>query len=90
MSAELPVSQLAEALAIIGVVGGVFGALGGFFGSRRGFLGSILVGVIGGISAAAIARIAGVDPVMPVEGTFSLIWAAVGGLVLGFVVSKSS
>ena len=90
MSADFTIAQLAESLVIIGIVGGVFGTLGGFFGSRRSFLGSILMGVIGGIAASAIARIAGVEPLMPVEGDFSLVWAAAGGLVLSFVVSKAS
>jgi hypothetical protein len=49
------------------------------------------MGVIGGIALSAIMRIAGA-PVFYSVGAeeFSLVWAAIGGLVLGYVVGHSN
>jgi uncharacterized membrane protein YeaQ/YmgE (transglycosylase-associated protein family) len=52
--------------------------------------GAILLGIIGGIAASAIARIAGATPGFSVGEGFSAIYAAVGGFVLGYVVSRST
>ena len=79
------------ALAIVGAVGGLAGLLAGFIASADNLFGTVLMGVIGGISLSAIMRIAGAPSIYGV-GTedFSLVWGAVGGLVLGFVVGRSN
>jgi hypothetical protein len=82
--------EFVEALFIVAIIGGIFGVIGGFFGSKRRLIGSILLGMIGGIALASIVRIAGYDPVIPIQEDFSALWAAVGGLVLGYVVSRST
>lgn len=82
--------EVIEALFIVAIIGGVFGAIGGFLGSKHKLVGAILLGMIGGISLASIARIAGFSSFMPVEAGFSGLWAALGGLVLGYVVSRST
>ncbi|HUO45899.1 MAG TPA: hypothetical protein VM470_03595, partial [Acidimicrobiia bacterium] len=51
--------EIIQAFLTIALVGGFAGLVGGFFGSRTRLLGAILLGMIGGISASAIARIAG-------------------------------
>jgi hypothetical protein len=79
-----------EALAIAGAVGGVAGLIAGFVASADNLLGAILIGIIGGIAGAAIMRIAGAPSIASVGDGFSLIWAAVGGLVLGYVVGRSN
>ena len=79
-----------ETLFIVGIIGGVLGLIGGFLGSKRSLIGSILLGIIGGIVLSSLARIAGFDPILPVDQGFSAIYAAVGGLVLGYVVNRST
>jgi FtsH-binding integral membrane protein len=88
-STGLP-QEVLEALFVVALVGGIFGLIGGFFGSKHRLLGSILLGVIGGISAASIARISGADPIVPVGENFSAIYAAGGGLLLGYSVGRST
>ena len=83
-------SATLEALAIVGGVGGIAGLIGGFFAGADNLLGTILMGIIGGISAAAILRIAGAPPIYGVGDDFSVVWGAVGGLLLGFVVGRSN
>ena len=68
----------------------IAGLLGGFLGSKHRLFGAILLGVIGGIAAASIARIAGAGPIFDVGEGFSAIYAAVGGFLLGYVVSRST
>lgn len=82
--------EFVEALFIVAIIGGIFGVIGGFFGSKRRLIGSILLGMIGGIALSSIVRIAGYAPVIPVQEDFSALWAAVGGLVLGYSVSRST
>lgn len=82
--------EIIETLFVVGIIGGVFGLIGGFVGSKRKLVGSTLLGIIGGIALAAIARIAGFPPVLPLEENFSALYAAVGGFVLGFVVNRST
>jgi len=79
------------ALAITGGVGAIMGLIGGFFASADNLFGTLLMGIIGGITLSAIFRIAGFPSIYGV-GTeeFSLVWAAVGGLVLGYVVGRSN
>ena len=79
-----------EALLIIGGVGGVAGLIGGFFASADNLFGTILMGVIGGIALSAIFRIAGAPSIYAIGDDFSVVWGAVGGLVLGFVVGRSN
>jgi hypothetical protein len=79
-----------QALAIVGAVGGIAGLIAGFVASADNLLGSILVGIIGGIVGSAIMRIAGAPAIASVGDGFSLVWAAVGGLILGYVVGRSS
>jgi len=79
-----------QALAICGAVGGVAGLLAGFIGNATNLLGAILIGIIGGIAASAILKIAGAPAIASVGDGFSLVWAAVGGLLLGYVVARSS
>ncbi len=78
-----------EALLIIGGVGAVAGLIGGFIGSAQSLFGSILMGIIGAISLSAILRIGGMPSVYAIGDDFSLVWGAVGGLLLGFVVGRS-
>ena len=79
-----------EAMLIIGGVGAIAGLVGGFFSGANNLLGSILMGIIGGISLSAIMRIAGAPSVYAIGDDFSVVWGAVGGLVLGFVVGRSN
>jgi hypothetical protein len=79
------------AIAIVGAVGGLAGLVGGFIASADNLFGTILMGIIGGIALSAILRIAGVPAVYAVGSEeFSVVWAAAGGLVLGFVVGRSN
>ncbi len=80
-----------EALAIAGGVGALAGLIGGVFAGADNLIGTFLMGIIGGISLSAIFRIAGAPSIYAVGAEeFSLVWAAVGGLVLGFVVGRSN
>lgn len=79
------------ALSIAGGVGAVAGLIGGFFGSADNLIGTLLMGIIGGVALSAILRIAGAPSIYGVGAEdFSLVWAAVGGLLLGFVVGRSN
>ena len=89
MPSVLP-QGVVETLFIVGIIGAVFGLIGGFLGSKRSLIGSALLGIIGGIVVSTICRIAGVDPILPVDEGFSAIYAAIGGLVLGYVVNRST
>lgn len=80
-----------QALAVAGGVGAIAGLIGGFIGSADNLVGALLMGIIGGISLSAIMRIAGAPAIYGVGAEdFSLVWAAVGGLVLGYVVGHSN
>ncbi len=79
-----------EALLIIGGVGAVAGLIGGFLASADNLIGTILMGVIGGIALSAIFRIAGAPSIYAIGDDFSVVWGAVGGFVLGFVVGRSN
>ncbi|MDP2623646.1 MAG: hypothetical protein Q8Q29_07615 [Actinomycetota bacterium] len=82
--------EIIQAFVTIAFVGGFGGLIGGFFGGKTRLLGAILLGMIGGISASAIARIAGFPGGFTVGDGFSLLWSLGGGLVLGFVISRST
>lgn len=78
-------------LAIVGAVGGFAGLIAGFIASADNLFGAMLMGIIGGISLSAVMRIAGAPSMYSVGAeAFSIVWAAVGGLVLGFVVGRSN
>ena len=79
-----------EALAIVGGVGGVAGLIGGFIASADNLFGAILMGVIGGIAGSTIMKIGGAPSIAAVGDNFSVIWAAAGGFLLGFVVGRSN
>lgn len=80
-----------EALAVVAGVGAITGLVGGFMAGADSLFGTILMGVIGAISLSAILRIAGAEPIYGVGAEdFSLVWGAVGGLVLGYVIGRSN
>jgi hypothetical protein len=79
-----------QALAIVGAVGGLAGLIAGFVASADNLLGSILIGIIGGIVGSTVVKIAGGPSIAYVGDGFSLVWAAAGGLVLGYVVGRSN
>ena len=79
-----------QALAIAGGVGGLAGLIGGFFAGSDNLFGAVLIGIIGGIAGSAIMRIAGAPSIAHVGDNFSVVWAAAGGLLLGFVVGRSN
>ena len=89
MQVVLP-QEVVEALFVVGIIGGVFGLIGGFLGSKSKLVGSTLLGVIGGIAMATIGRIAGFPTIVAVDEGFSAVYAAIGGLVLGYVVNRST
>lgn len=83
-------AEIIEAIVIVGGVGAVAGFIGGFFATADNLIGALLMGVIGGISLSAIFRIANAPAIYAVGDGFSVVWAAVGGLLLGFVVGRSN
>lgn len=78
-----------SALLIVGAVGALAGLLAGVAAGARRLVGTVLMGVIGAISAAAIARIAGAPAIYGVGNDFSFVWGSLGALVLGYVVGRS-
>jgi hypothetical protein len=79
------------AFSIIAGVGAFSGFLGGFFAGSDHLIGTTLIGAIGGIALSAIFRIAGWPAIYSVGADeYSLVWGAVGGFLLGFVVGRSS
>ena len=83
-------AEILQALAIVGGVGAIAGFIGGFLGSADNLIGAMLMGVIGGISLSTVVRIANGPSIYAVGDDFSLVWGAVGGLLLGFVVGRSN
>ena len=83
-------ASIVESLLIVGGVGAIGGLIGGFFAGADNLFGTLLMGVIGGISLAAIFRIGGAPPIYSIGDDFSVVWGALGGLVLGFVVGRSN
>lgn len=89
-------SDLTEAVLRIAVAGGIAGIVGGLIGSMRAsILSSLLMGVLGGVSVASIINVAGIDPWrnnlwIDAGAGFSYAWAAIGGVFLGYVVTRST
>ncbi|MGH3650260.1 MAG: hypothetical protein ACRDU9_06070 [Acidimicrobiia bacterium] len=84
-------ASMLEALAVVAGVGALAGLIGGFMASADNLFGTLLMGIIGGVALSAIIRIAGGPPIYAVGvEDFSLVWGAVGGAVLGFVVGRSN
>ena len=83
-------ASVVEALVIVAAVGAVGGLVAGFLASADSIFSTMLMGVIGGISLSAIVRIAGGPSIYSVGDDFSLVWALVGGALLGFVVGRSN
>ena len=82
--------SILETFAIIGGVGGIAGFIGGFMAGADNLIGTLLMGIIGGIALSTIVRIANGPSIYAVGDDFSVVWGAVGGLVLGFVVGRSN
>ncbi len=77
--------------ALIAGVGALFGFIGGFLGGADGLIGTFLMGAIGGIVLSAIFALAGWPAIYSVgNGDLSLVWAGVGGFVLGLAISRSN
>lgn len=83
-------AEIIEALTIVGGVGAIAGLVGGFMASADSLIGTVLMGIIGAIALSAILRIANAPSIYAVGDDFSLVWGAVGGLVLGYVVGHSN
>lgn len=83
-------ASVIEALTIVGGVGAIAGLIGGFLSSADSLFGAILMGIIGSVALSAILRIANAPPIYAVGDDFSIVWGAVGGLLLGFVVGRSN
>ncbi len=79
-----------QALAVIGGVGAIGGLIGGFIASADNLFGALLMGIIGGIAVATVMRMAGAPGIYVVGDGFSVVWGAVGGLILGYVVGRSN
>ncbi len=76
---------------ILGAVGAFLGLFGGFMASADSLVGTFIMGIIGGIALSTIMLAAGAPPIYAIGAeNFSVVWAAVGGLVLGFVVGRSN
>lgn len=87
---ELPPEFIAAVIRVA-IAGAVAGLIGGLFAnSRAAMIGSTLLGAIGGIVLPAIVRISGFPPVIDAGEGFSYLYAAIGGLVLGFSVAASN
>ncbi|REK17269.1 MAG: hypothetical protein DWQ40_09565 [Actinobacteria bacterium] len=77
--------------AIIAGVGAFAGLIGGFLSGADRLIGTLLMGAIGGIALSAIFALAGWPAIYAVgTGDLSIVWAAVGGVLLGFVVGRAS
>ncbi len=80
-----------NAIILVAIAGGVAGLVGGLLASSRAsIVGSILMGMIGGITFAAIFQILGVAPLVNAGEGFSYVYAAGGGILLSVVVTASN
>ncbi|MFO7300546.1 MAG: hypothetical protein DIU67_010205 [Actinomycetes bacterium] len=83
-------ATILQSMLWVGAVGAAAGLIGGFIASADSLFGTLLVGIIGGITASVIVRIAGGPTIYTVGDGFDLVWAAAGGLIFGFVVGRSN
>lgn len=83
-------AEIIEAMTIVGGVGAIAGLIGGFMASADSLIGTVLIGIIGAIALSAVFRIANAPSIYAVGDDFSLVWGALGGLVLAFVVGRSN
>ena len=80
-----------QAVLVVGGVGGVAGLLGGVLGGADNLPMTFLMGIIGGIALSALFKFGGWPGVYTFgPNDWSLVWGAVGGLILGFVVGRSN
>lgn len=74
----------------VALVGGLGGLFGGFAAGRRASaIISVLLGALGGVAVATIAR-GFTAPTLITLGDFGLDWALGGGLLVAYVVGRSS
>lgn len=83
-------ASVIEALTIVAGVGAIAGLLGGFVANADSLFGAIFMGIVGSVSLATILRIANAPSIYSVGDDFSLVWGALGGLLLGYVVGRSN
>jgi hypothetical protein len=77
--------------ALIAGVGALFGFIGGFLGGADTLIGTLLMGAIGGIALASVFALAGWPAIYSVGNDgLSLVWAGVGGFILGLAISRSN
>ncbi|MEX0796281.1 MAG: hypothetical protein WD274_06270 [Acidimicrobiia bacterium] len=83
-------STLAD-FGLIAGVGALFGLIGGFLGGADRLIGTLLMGAIGGIVLSSIFALAGWPAIYSVgSNDLSLVWAGVGGFILGLAISRSN
>ncbi|MGF1618964.1 MAG: hypothetical protein ACFCU2_14325 [Acidimicrobiia bacterium] len=76
---------------LIAGFGAISGLIGGFLGGADRLIGTLLMGAIGGIALSAIFALAGWPAFYSVGNDgLSLVWAGVGGFVLGLAISRSN
>lgn len=79
----------------VAIAGGIAGVIGGLIASMRASLfGSFFMGALAGLSIASVVNISGLDPfdsfLLDAGEGFSYAWAVIGGVFLGYVVTKSA
>lgn len=85
----MPAEVSASFLVLVGIAA-VAGALGGLAGGRSpGMILSALMGIVGGLALAAVARAYGAPALIELEG-FSAVYAALGAALFSLAVSLSS
>lgn len=85
----MPFDVSSSFLVLVGVTA-VAGAIGGLMGGRSpGAILSALMGIVGGLAVAAVARAYGAPPLVQLEG-WSVVYSAVGAALFALVVSLSS
>lgn len=83
-------STLAD-FGLIAGVGALFGFIAGFLGGADRLIGTLLMGAIGGIVLSSIFALARWPAIYSVGNSgLSLVWAGVGGFVLGLAISRSN
>lgn len=91
---DLPADVVLAAIKVA-VVGGIAGVAGGLIASMRASIfGSFFMGALAGLSVSSVVNVSGLDPfhyfLLDAGGGFSYAWSAIGGVFLGYVVTKSS